>query len=24
LNAHKRPRGYECTGRIGTYVRTKY
>ncbi len=24
LNAHKHPRGYQCAGRIGTYVRTKY
>ncbi|MDP3936928.1 MAG: nucleotidyl transferase AbiEii/AbiGii toxin family protein [Deltaproteobacteria bacterium] len=24
LNPHKHPRGYECPGRIGTYVRTKY
>jgi hypothetical protein len=24
LNAHKHPRGYECPGRIGVYVRTKF
>jgi hypothetical protein len=24
LNAHKHPRGYECPGRVGVYVRTKY
>jgi len=24
LNPHKHPRGYECPGRIGIYVRTKY
>ena len=24
LNPHKHPRGYECPGRIGVYVRTKY
>ena len=24
LNAHKNPRGYPCTGRLGTFVRTKY
>jgi hypothetical protein len=24
LNPHKHPRGCECPGRIGTYVRTKY
>ncbi len=24
LNPHKNPRGYECYGRYGTYVRTKY
>ena len=24
LNAHKHPRGYECPGRIGVYIRTKY
>jgi hypothetical protein len=24
LNAHKHPTGYECPGRVGSYVRTKY
>jgi hypothetical protein len=24
LNLHKHPRGYECPGRVGFYVRTKY
>ncbi|MBI3409302.1 MAG: nucleotidyl transferase AbiEii/AbiGii toxin family protein [Planctomycetes bacterium] len=24
LNPHKHPRGYECPGRVGIYVRTKY
>jgi DNA-directed RNA polymerase subunit RPC12/RpoP len=24
LNAHKHPGGYECPGRTGVYVRTKY
>ncbi len=24
LNTHKQPSGYECPGRIGVYVRTKY
>jgi len=24
LNLHKHPRGYECPGRVGVYVRTKY
>ena len=24
LNPHKHPKGYECPGRIGVYVRTKY
>ena len=24
LNPHKHPRGYECPGRMGVYVRTKY
>lgn len=24
LNAHKHPRGYECPGRVGVYVRTQY
>ena len=24
LNAHKQPNGYDCPGRIGVYVRTKY
>lgn len=24
LNPHKHPRGYECPGRVGVYVRTKY
>jgi predicted nucleotidyltransferase component of viral defense system len=24
LNPHKHPRGYQCAGRVGVYVRTKY
>jgi hypothetical protein len=24
LNPHKHPRGYQCPGRVGVYVRTKY
>ncbi len=24
LKSHKHPRGYECPGRVGVYVRTKY
>jgi hypothetical protein len=24
LNPHKNPKGYDCYGRYGTYVRTKF